>query len=81
MVHIVNEIEVCDCCALVVANADSSGCEFNCGDGHVDRLAQFGLEAGENVVIDMDRKVSGMIRCAGCGDDAMDGWIASVLSA
>ena len=62
---------LCSCCALALANADTSGCEYNCPDGHAERLCQFGLEPGENAVVGDSVGVR-MFRCVGCGDDVMD---------
>lgn len=70
---------VCSCCALATANDDTSGCEAYCGDAHVERVAQYGTEPGEHVVIGESVGVR-MIRCVGCGDDTMsDAWEAHVL--
>lgn len=61
---------VCQCCAVVIANADTSGCEGNCGDGHHERLAEFG-EGVLPVLTEHDGpEFSGVFRCAGCGDDS-----------
>lgn len=55
----------CQCCALAVANGDTSGCETYCGDAHVERLAGF----GEMVTIGETDDSFCVFRCAGCGDD------------
>lgn len=62
---------ICSCCTIALANADTSGCEEFCGDGHSERLCQFGLEANETAVVGEERGVRSF-RCAGCGDDSMD---------
>lgn len=80
MAHTVAEIKVCDCCGIATANADTSGCEFNCPDQHSERLCEFGLEAGENVVIDEAHDSIESFRCAGCGDDVMGGFAAVILA-
>lgn len=71
-------LPVCDCCIIALANADTSGCEYGC-DGHVDRLCQWGLEAGEEVVPDSPI-TSTMHRCFGCGDDAFCSHTVAILA-
>ena len=61
---------LCGCCTVLLANGDTSGCEYNCGDDHVNRLCEFGLEAGETAVVGSVSGDSGCFRCAGCGDDS-----------
>lgn len=61
----------CSCCTLATANADDSGCRFYCGDEHADRLAEFGVEPGETVVVG-DEVGTAAFRCVGCGDDTVD---------
>jgi len=70
---------VCQCCALATVNGDTSGCEAHCGDAHVERLAQYGLEAGETIVID-DTEVTVLARCVGCGDDDMTSYRATLVA-
>ena len=61
---------VCECCAVLIANADTSGCEHNCGDDHHERLADFG-EGVLAVLTEHDGpQFNGVFRCAGCGDDS-----------
>ena len=61
---------LCGCCTLALANADTSGCEEYCGDGHADRLCNFGLEPGEVAVVgEVDEESAAVRRCVGCGDD------------
>lgn len=68
----------CPCCASSLANADTSGCEFNCTDTdenglrHVDRLCEFGLEPDENAVVGDAHESVQLFRCVGCGDDVLD---------
>lgn len=59
----------CQCCALLILNDDTSGCESNCGDGHVNRLAQYGTEPGSTIAIDPEPEHAGVFRCVGCGDE------------
>ena len=72
-------LPVCDCCALANANADTSGCEHYCSDGHVDRLCQWGLDPGEDVVPG-DAITTTLHRCFGCGEDAMCSSTVSILA-
>ena len=61
----------CDCCALATVNGDTSACEYSCGDDHVERLAEYGTDPGEIVVIDLDSDCGfAVFRCVGCGDDS-----------
>lgn len=79
MLTIRTGIPVCDCCGIANANADTSGCEFWCEPGHVDRLCQWGTEPGEDVVPDDSLDSPTLTRCYGCGDDAMCSLTVAVL--
>lgn len=70
---------ICPCCALSLANGDTSGCEEYCGDAHVERLCQFGLEPGEGPVVGEDVGCR-HFTCAGCGDATVgDAFVLVVL--
>lgn len=70
--------KACSCCAVLLANGDTSGCENNCiepddtTERHVDRLCQFGLEPDEHAVPGEVLESPDMFRCVGCGDDVYD---------
>lgn len=61
---------VCECCAVVIANADTTGCEHHCGDNHHERLADFGDGVLAVITDHDDTETTGVFRCAGCGDDS-----------
>lgn len=77
--YVTTTLPVCDCCIIALANADTSGCEFHCADDHVDRLCEFGLEPGEEVVPGEETSPE-LVRCAGCGDDTMSSHTVEVLT-
>lgn len=71
------ELHLCDCCGIMVANADDSGCRFYCGDAHADRVATFPGYLGENftVAVGADEYVDSRARaCDGCGDTINRGY-------
>ena len=76
-----SNIPVCECCIIALANADTSGCEYTCDD-HADRLCEWGTDPGEEVVPEGGRDDinGGVIRCFGCGDDAMQGGTVAILA-
>ena len=61
----------CECCTLATVNGDTSACEYSCGDEHTERLAEYGTDPGETVVIDVYSDNGFVVfRCVGCGDDS-----------
>lgn len=85
MTTIAEDLPVCDCCIIALANGDTSGCEYGCGDAdddglrHVDRLCEWGTEQGEDVVPGHATDPT-LARCYGCGDDVMSTNTVAVLA-
>ena len=68
---------VCECCLLVTANGDDSSCRDY--HGHEHETANYGIEPGEDIVPG-DVITDGMIRCFGCGDDAIQAGTVHLLA-
>lgn len=66
MVHVIDSLSLCDCCLLKVANDDTSGHDFYCGDEPAP-LSALDVEPGASIVPGDDRDEFSRRRCDGCG--------------